>query len=208
MRLEGYNGGMRKWKIFNNILLTLVIFTIFLLILVHLPPKRTIFQSKITNDLIGTYDLQVSIPQVIWFGKNEKIFLEFSQILTSESPNSATNTELINLEIDLILTGGNIRPQGILVTQLIPNDEIQLDWKISAKNYDEIPGSVRVSINPTYGLNSSNLERELVFSKDFSVKVINFLNIRFNWIQTILFSQILIIGGLFLYSNFKKKNPF
>jgi hypothetical protein len=197
---------MRKWKIFNNILLTLVIFTIFLLILVHLPPKRTIFQSKITNDLIGTYDLQVSIPQVIWFGKNEKIFLEFSQILTSKRPNSATNTELINLEIDFILTGGNIRPQGILVTQLIQNDEIQFDWKISAENYDEIPGSIRVSINPNSALHFSNQERELIFSKDFSVKVVNVLNIRFNWIQAILFLQLLIFIGLFFYTNFKKKS--
>ena len=197
---------MRKWKLLNKIFLVFLVLTIFALIVINLPPNRTIFQNEITNQLFGTYDLKVSIPKTIWFGKNEKIFLDLKPVQSNGNLNSSLKTEFANVEIDFILTGGNLFPPGLHVTPLIPAQDINLDWRLTAENYDEIPGSVRVFINPTADLSSSNQARELIFSKDFSIKIYKILDVRILWFQIFLISQFVILSALLLYSNFKKKN--
>ena len=198
---------MRKWKLLNKLLSIFLVLTIFALIVINNPTKRTIFQSEITNQIFGTYDLKVSIPKTVWFGKNEKIFFNLKPVQSNWNLNSSHKTETVNMEVDFILTGGNLYPPGLHVTPLINGQEINLDWSFYAENYDEIPGSVRVLLNPTADLSSDNQARELIFSKDFSIKICKIVDIQFKWFQIILISLFVILLALFLYSNFKKKSP-
>jgi hypothetical protein len=190
----------------TNLLLVSLAVILLLLIAVHLPPQQTVFRSEISNPKIGTYELNIHIPNSVWFGKKEKMTLLFEQTQSLDSSSNEPISKIKNFEVDFILTGGTLFPPGILETPIVSDQNINLEWEIMAEEVSVIPGSVRIFIITSSDQTNQEQERELLYARDFSILVLNPIQARFVWIQAILFSIFLILIFILIWIKFPKND--
>ena len=196
---------MPIWKIIERIILILISSIILLLLIIHLPSRRIIFQSEITNPGLGTYDLVVDLPNSGLVGKSERISFHFTAIDSDDNSKINDPNTKINLGVDLIITGGILKPQGLLVTPLTQNNHVELVWNLIPEDYFQLPGTIHVSIIDSKEKSSSPGSRNLLFSKDFSIKLKKIFGLSFPKIKSILLGAIIVLFILFFGIKLKSK---
>ncbi len=189
----------------ERILLVFIGSVIFIILIVHLPSERIVFQSEITNPALGNYYLEVNLPKSGLVGKPEKISLQIIPIDSEDNSKIIDPNSIINLGVDLIVTGGIINPQGLMFTPVIQNKIVKLEWDLIPEDYLLLPGAVHVSIISTNENATSPENRELLFSKEFSININKYLGLSFPKIKRILFGALFVIIILLFGIKLKSK---
>jgi hypothetical protein len=194
---------MQKRKLRKNLfLIPLFIFLILIIYLNYPYPKKTI-KSSIDTPLNNSYELSLRYPEQIWYGETEGIFFQLDQIPADILDNGLDEESYIkNLEIDFVLSGAELTPPGRSVAALLPDKDISLQWKVKPFGSGNIRGSIWVYINSLSNDNQTEKVRELIFTHDISIQVLNFMNMNILVLRWILvFGLAISIGLFFLWKN-------
>lgn len=195
------------------ILLFILLGLIFILILSNIPNSRLVNTIKINRGDSNHYLLKVDLPDQIWNGQKERIYLQFTKESIQPVPeiynqnDKDIHTEKIqNLEINIVLNGAELSPPGISITPIREEKDIIKYWKIKALIDQDIQGSVWVYINTLHEDHGEEDLRELIFTQDISIKNKMILGLKIGTIQWILVTM--IIGILLLLSLSLRKSRF
>jgi hypothetical protein len=178
-------------------------------IIVIFPNPRLVSEINITNDNLNQTLVKINLPEKIWFGQTEKINI---QLINEKSQNGFINgkqdlsdfdsRKIQNFEVDLVMTGAELTPPGISIMPIIEGKDIIMNWRIEPISNQGILGTVWIYINTFSNDNKKNL-RELIFTKNISIKTKNILDLKIVTIQWIL-SFLTLLNIIYLFCSFKK----
>jgi len=176
-----------------------------LLTYINLPTQRTIFSTRITNQINEEYDLKISIPKAIWSGQSEKIQLEFSHPSMDQMTEPTDSPVIKNLEVNIMLNGAVLTPPGITRTPIIQNKDISLQWVVEPLAVNQVIGSIWLYINSASDDNGSEFNHELILTRNFSIYIGKFFNLDIIIAQIIFLGTMVISLGIFLWKSLRSK---
>lgn len=177
---------------------TLIAFLILLIFLVmqisiYYPNPRLVSEVNITNKTSNQYLLTLNLPEQIWSGQSEKITV---QLLNDNSQNGSTNEnqnlsefdsrKIQNFEVDFVLTGAKLTPPGISITPIIEGKDIIMNWEIEPTTNQDVIGTIWIYINTFSDVDEAENQRELFFTKNFSITIKNVFGWKIGTIQWVL----------------------
>jgi len=193
--------------------LLLLIFFIFLVI-VNFPNPRWVSEVNITNEIPNQTTLKVNFPDKIWFGQSEKINIQLLKdnsqsglIIEKHDLTEIDSKKIQNLEVDLVMTGAILDPPGISITPIIEERNILMNWRIEPIAGQDVIGTVWIYINTFNDGDDKNNKRELIFTRNLSVKVRSVFGLKIGTIQWIL-SIFTLLNIIYLFRSFRKMSVF
>lgn len=179
------------------IFLFFILISLIFLVIINLPKEQEVAELNISDNQNVPYKLTVSVPKRVWFGDSEKITINFTPDNTSKS--NPDDKERINLEVDIVMNGAELKPPGIMVTPIIEGRPVNLKWSLKPYFNQTIRGSIWIYIvsNPT--ANNNEPQKKLIYTKDEIIKVDQIFGLKKNTLQWFLIALII----LFLYLLFR-----
>jgi hypothetical protein len=173
------------------------------------PNPRLVNEINITNDNLNQTLVKINLPEKIWFGQTEKINI---QLINEKFQNGFINgkqdisdfdsRKIQNFEVDFVLTGAELTPPGISITPIVGGKDITMNWRIEPITNQDIIGTVWLYTNTFSGGDEEENQRELIFTKNLSIKIINVLGLKIDTIQWIL-SFLFLLNIFYLISSFR-----
>jgi hypothetical protein len=179
---------------------------IFLLTITNLPIAKNISVVNIESDIGASRELILEFPRKLWVDENGKIRLVISKEFIADPINNekinnqqessleqnliTLNTDiLVNLEVDLVLSGAIIEPKGILITPLKKDLDVTFDWKVEPIGSEDIIGSIWLYYNFIPENDDEPINRELMYTKELFIEQIQFIGISkkfLNWTSLLI----------------------
>lgn len=209
---DRYNQNMRFGKI-TFILIFLLLGLLLILIFTNIPNSRLLHEIKINRGQADHYLLKLDLPEQIWYSRAEKVQLQLKNEIIQPELNpqnqEIANIEagkIQNLEVDFVLTGAELNPPGVSIIPILDEKTIMMNWKIKPLIDQDIQGSVWVYINTIHNGRENENQRELIFTRDITIKNKMMLGLKIGTFQWILITLIIVI--LLLLSLSSRKSRF
>ena len=193
----------RKFVAFILLLMFLILQIIF-----NFVNPRLMSENIITNESSNQYILTLDLPEQIWFGQSENIII---QLLNDNSQNGSTNEKqnssdfdsrkIQNFEVDVVLTGAELTPPGISITPIIEGKDIIMNWEIEPTTDQDVIGTIWIYINTFSDVDEAENQRELLFTKNFSINIKNVFGWKIGTIQWVL-SLFTLLNIIYLFRSY------
>ena len=184
-------------KFQKSIFLFFILISLFFLVLINLPKEQEVAELNISDNQNVPYKLTVSVPKRVWFGDTEIITINFSPDNSSKS--NPDENERINLEVDIVMNGAELKPPGIMVTPIIEGRPLKLKWSLRPYFNQTVRGSIWIYIVSNSTTNNNEPQKKLIYTKEEIIKVDKIFGLQKNALQWFLISLII----LFLYLIFR-----
>ncbi|PKO06943.1 MAG: hypothetical protein CVU41_04805 [Chloroflexi bacterium HGW-Chloroflexi-3] len=195
---------------------TLIAFLILLIFLalqisVNYPNPRLVREIKIKNETSNQYLLILGLPEQIWFGQSEKIIIQLLNdnyqnevIIEQQEQSDFDSRKIQNFEVDFVLTGAELTPPGVFITPIIDGKDIIMNWGIEPTTVQDVIGTVWIYINTFSDVNEEENQRELIFTKNLSIKIKNFFGLKIGTIQLVI-SLFIVLNIIYLFRSYHLK---
>ncbi len=188
--------------------LTLLLFLL-LLIIVNFPNPRMVSEINITNQKPNQYLLKLNLPEQIWSDQAEKINIQLindnSQIGVINEKQDISNFDskkIQNFEVDWVLPGAELTPAGNSITPIIEENDINMNWGIAPITNQDVIGTVWIYINTISDGDEKINKRELIFTRNLSLKIRSVFGLKIGTIQWIL-SIFTLLNIIYLFRSFR-----